>query len=170
MDLHHPFFHLSRRWRAARRSSRLALATMVSVVIAGLVPDLVPWRPASVSAHRTMSIWDRRDSASYVVSTMNLVHVRDGRRLTSLLVHRYPVARYDVYADRRVDNLFFIEPENADGTAVAGLAYQLGWTAPMSVSPSISTLHVPAAPADVFAAFRHDRKQLIGSFSSTVPP
>ncbi len=169
MELRDSIHRVLLRWSAAPRTSRLASATLISVIVAGLVSHHVPWRPTPVAAHRSMSIWDRHDSAAYVVSTLNLVHCRGGHPLTTVLVHRYPVARYDVYADQQDNTLFFIEPKRGDGKPVGALAYQLGWTAPMSVSTSVSSLYVRPAPADAYAAFRNDPKQLIGSFSSTVP-
>jgi hypothetical protein len=112
---------------------------------------------------------DRRDSAAYVVSTLNLVHCRDGRSLALILSQCYPGARYDVFVDQQISNLFFIEPRRADGSTVGALAYQLGWVAPMSVTSSLSALYVRSAPAAVYSEFRTDAKQFIGTFSSTVP-
>lgn len=154
---------------AARAAALLAATTVTTVLVALLITMYHPWTLVTASAHRIMSSWDRRDSAAYVISTLNLVHCRDGRSLAPILSQRYPGARYDVYVDQQISNLFFIEPRRADGSTVGALAYQLGWVAPMSVTSSLSALHVRSAPAAVYSEFRNDTKQFIGAFSSTLP-
>jgi hypothetical protein len=157
------------RRKSGRSATVLAATTVTTVLVAVLITMYYPWTPVTASAHRIMSSWDRRDSAAYVVSTLNLVHCRDGRPLAPILSQRYPGARYDVFVDQQISNLFFIEPRRADGSTVGALAYQLGWLAPMSVTSSLSALHVRSAPAAVYSEFRTDAKQFIGTFSSTVP-
>ena len=69
----------------------------------------------------------------YVVSTMNLLHFRSGRSLTSALAQKYGVSHYDVYADQHTRDLYFIEPRTDDGSSVGAFAYEMGWLMPMSV-------------------------------------
>jgi hypothetical protein len=134
-----------------------------------LVACWLPWSAMSVSAHHGTANWNQRDRAVYVVSTLNLVHCQSGRLLTTMLVRKLGVTHYDVYADQQTNNLYFIEPRRDDGSSVGALAYQMGWVAAMSVSPSLDKLHVRHAPGSAYAAYRNDPKQLVGSFTSTVP-
>jgi len=141
----------------------------LGIFITVLVSFCFSWNTASAAAHHNSVSWSQRDRAVYVVSTMNLVHCRTGRLLTSTLVQRFGVTHYDVYADQQVSNLYFIEPKRDDGTSAGALAYQLGWVAPMSVSPFLDKLHIHHAPGSAVSAFHNDLKQLIGSFTSTIP-
>lgn len=147
----------------------MAVVALVTVTFVLLLACYLSLRPTSASARHTASKWELQDSAVYVVSTMNLARCRDRRLLTSILDRQYAVTQYDVYADESVPGLFFIEPKRRDGSSVGALAYQLGWTAPMSVSSSLDVLRMHRAPAAADSAFRHDRKRRIGSFTSTVP-
>jgi hypothetical protein len=100
---------------------------------------------------------------------MNLLHFRSGRSLTSALAQKYGVTHYDVYADQQTRDLYFIEPRTADGSSVGAFAYEMGWLVPMSVASSLDKLHVRHAPTSVFSDYRADAKQLIESFTSTLP-
>ncbi|HEY8684683.1 MAG TPA: hypothetical protein VIO57_03650 [Chloroflexota bacterium] len=134
-----------------------------------LLSICVPWGSAHAAVHRNGSSWSQRDCAAYVVSTMNLMHFRNGRPLTSALVQKFAVTHYDVYADQQAADLYFIEPMAADDSSIGALAYHMGWQIPMSVSSSLDKLHVRHAPGSVYAAYRSDAKLLIGSFTSTFP-
>jgi hypothetical protein len=100
---------------------------------------------------------------------MNLLHWRNGHLVTTMLVHKFGVTHYDVYADQLSSDLYFIEPKRDDGTSAGALAYQMGWVAPMSVSPFLDKLHIRHAPGIAISAYHNDPKQLIGSFASTIP-
>jgi hypothetical protein len=121
------------------------------------------------ASHHDAANWRQHDIAVYVVSTMNLLHAHSGQALTATLAQRLGVTHYDVYADQQVANLYFIEPRKNDESSVGALAYQMGWVAPMSVSTSFDKLHVRRAPKSDYSAYRSDLKQLIDSFTSTVP-
>jgi hypothetical protein len=124
---------------------------------------------AHAASHRNASNWKQHDIAVYVVSTLNLLHTHNGQALTATLAQHLGVTHYDVYADQQVANLYFIEPRKDDESSVGALAYQMGWVAPMSVSSSFNKLHVRHAPNADYSAYRNDLKQLIGTFTSTVP-
>jgi hypothetical protein len=149
--------------------SRLVVVTVAAVVIVASGAVYLSWKPTSASARHTLSKWELRDSAAYVVSTMNLARCNGRRLLTPILDHQYGVTHYDVYADQATTGLFFIEPKRSDGSSTGALAYQMGWMAPQSVSSSFDALHTHRAPPDVYSAFKNDKKHLIGSFASTVP-
>lgn len=140
----------------------------LGISLAALFASFIPCS-AVIAAHRDDANWSRRDRAVYVVSTMNLLHARSGRSLTTMLVHKLGVTHFDVYADQQVNDLYFIEPRRDDGSSAGALAYQMGWVVPMSLSPSLDKLHLRHAPSRACAAYRNDLKQLIGSFASTFP-
>lgn len=141
----------------------------IGFFIAALLSLGIPWKFSTAAAHHTTSSWSQRDCAVYVVSTMNLLHFRSGRSLTSALAQKYGVSHYDVYADQHTRDLYFIEPRTDDGSSVGAFAYEMGWLMPMSVASSLDKLHVRHAPSGVFASYHSDTKQLIGSFTSTFP-
>jgi hypothetical protein len=121
------------------------------------------------AVHHNTPSWSQRDCAVYVISTMNLLHFRSGRSLTSALTQKYGVTHYDVYADQQTRDLYFIEPKTDGGSSVGAFAYEMGWLVPMSVASSLDKLHVRHAPTLVFSDYRADAKQLIESFTSTLP-
>jgi hypothetical protein len=141
----------------------------LGIFIAVLASFCFPWNSAAAVVHHNSTSWSQRDRAVYVVSTMNVLHCRSGRLLTDMLVRKFGVTHYDVYADQQSSELYFIEPKRDDGTSAGSLAYQMGWAAPMSVSTFLDKLHIHHAPGSAVSAYRNDLKQLIGSFTSTIP-
>jgi hypothetical protein len=109
--------------------------------------------------------WQQRDTAAYVVSTLNLLRTPGGQ----LMVVKLNAGRFDVYSDLSRDDLYFIELRARGGAPIGALAYQLGWTKPQALSRSLGRLGIGRASRTVFRAYRLDEKQLIGSFTSTVP-
>ena len=109
--------------------------------------------------------WEQRDTAIYVVSTLNLLRTPSGQ----LVVNRLNVSRFDVYADVVKEGLYFIQLYAKSGPLVGSVAYQLGWAKPQALSRSVGRLGVDRASRVVWHAYRADHKQLIGSFTSTVP-
>ena len=108
--------------------------------------------------------WQQRDTAVYVVSTVNLLRARDG----SLVVQKLGVARFDVYDDLARPFLYYIELRGANGANLGALAYRMGWSKPLSLSPQTDRLGIRPASPRLLQAYRADRKQLIGTFTSTV--
>ncbi|MGI8968764.1 MAG: hypothetical protein ACR2GA_06645 [Chloroflexota bacterium] len=113
--------------------------------------------------------WGRHDIAVYVVSTLNLMHTRRGHSMPGYLATKLSVQRYDVYADLKVANLYFIELKRGDGTTAGAFAYQMGWTRPHVLF--LTDRHAGSHPTvdRISQAYRSDTKQLIGSFTSTMP-
>jgi hypothetical protein len=141
----------------------------LGMCLSALCIILNPAAAVNAASHRSSSNWSQHDTAVYVVSTMNLLHTHGGHALTTMLAHHLRVTHYDVYADQQEANLYFIEPRRDDESSVGVLAYQMGWVAPMSVSSSFDKLRIRHAPNSDYSAYRNDPKQLIGSFTSTVP-
>jgi hypothetical protein len=141
----------------------------LGLVVVTLLATSLPQSAVRASTHRSSSSWSQRDCAVYVVSTMNLLRARNGRSVTSLLTQKLAVTRFEVYADQQVADLYFIELKRDDGSTAAALAYQMGWTVPMSVSHSLDRFPIRHAPASSYSAFRDDDTQLIGTFTSTIP-
>jgi hypothetical protein len=102
-----------------------------------------------------------------VVSTLNLVRVHH-RSLSSKLA-ALGVTQYDVYADLDVRDQYYVDLKRDDGTVLGSLAYRMGWIKPKSVSPFTDKLGVGKAPGSVLNDFKKDDKELIGSFTSTLP-
>ena len=97
----------------------------VGILVAAVLCSCLPWESAAAAVHHSTSSWSRHDCAVYVVSTMNLLHFRNGRPITSALVQKMAVTHYDVYADQQVSDLYFIEPMTDGGSSVGALAYQV---------------------------------------------
>jgi hypothetical protein len=113
--------------------------------------------------------WATRDTAVYVVSTLNLLHTRQGHFVPAVLEH-HGVTRFDVYADADTDGLYFVLLRKDNGATVGGLAYQMGWARPQSlfgVTDRFSTIQ--RAAFNVKQEYKSDNKVLIGSFTSTMP-
>ena len=142
--------------------------TLVAIALFPLLAFFASARGVTAAAHTSDSNWAQRDRAVYVVSTLNLLHARNGRLLITVFTHKLGVTHYDVFADGGVSDLYFVELKREDGSSAGALAYQMGWLAPMSVSTSLDRLHVRHAPATAATAYRTDAKQLIGSFTSTI--
>jgi hypothetical protein len=136
---------------------------------AALLVSAVPAHAAGSNTHQQAPNWGQHDTAVYVVSTINLLHTRKGQPIIPLLTKKLNIAEYDVLADTSVSELYYIELKRADGTTAGALAYQLGWS-----KPQILTLALPRgvckhANDKILQEYRTDSKQLIGSFTSTLP-
>lgn len=114
------------------------------------------------------SKWDARDTAVYVVSTLNLLHTPQGRPLSATLLHK-GITNYDVYADNARADLYFVELVRDNGEVAGAVAYRMGWLKPVSVSTLTDQLGVSKAQDDIVHAYASDDKQLLDSFTSTLP-
>lgn len=145
------------------------LIAIAALGTAAVFMSAIPAHAAGSNTHQQTPNWGQHDTAVYVVSTLNLLHTKKGQSITALLTRKLNVSQYDVFADSSVNDLYFIELRRADGSVAGGLAYQLGWS-----KPQILTLALPKgvckhADDKVMQEYRSDPKQLIGSFSSTLP-
>ncbi|MGI8827110.1 MAG: hypothetical protein ACR2JC_16010 [Chloroflexota bacterium] len=112
--------------------------------------------------------WNQRDTAIYVVSTLNLLHTSRGASIPQRLTRRR-ISHYDVYADTQLNSMYFIELRRQSGDIVGAFAYHIGWLKPRSVTPFCNKLGVPRADARIVDAYKNDARQFIGSFTSTLP-
>lgn len=143
--------------------------TAAALGVAGLLWTIVPASAAGTSSHDRTPNWNQRDTAAYVVSTLNLLHLRNGRPVIQVLSRKLGVTRYDVYADSSVADLYFIQLKRDDGTEVGAFAYQIGWSKPQMLSLKIRHPMAHRATGRIFQEYRDDSKQLIASFTSTLP-
>jgi hypothetical protein len=137
--------------------------------LACVLATVAPAHAAGNGQRQQKVNWNQRDTAVYVVSTINLVRSRSGKALATALAGKLDVTRYVVYDDSALTDLYFVELKRDDGSVAGTLAYQLGWPKPRTVTQSLTKLGVAAASADIADAYHTDPKVLIGSFSSTLP-
>ena len=148
---------------------RRRLVAIAALGIAALFTGLAPAHAAGSGSHQSAPNWGQHDTAVYVVSTLNLLHTRKGQPIVALLTRKLNISEYDVLADTSVNDLYYVDLRRADGSVAGALAYQLGWS-----KPQILTLALPKgvckhADDKVMQEYRTDSKQLIGTFSSTLP-
>lgn len=123
---------------------------------------------AEVARTSRAEYWKQRDTAIYVVSTLNLL--RDGHQLVvKELARRLHVASYDVYEDIDSAGLYFIELRKANGATVGSFAYKMGWIKPRSMSHNLDRYGLLPAGSSVVDAFHTDSKHLMAHFDSTLP-
>lgn len=133
-----------------------------------LAASLTPVHAQGSGAHgKTPVNWQQRDTAVYVVSTLNLLG-HTGRHTVQQLFQRLHITHIDVYADTAQSDLYFIELQRDDMSTAGVLGYRMGWSRPKRISwPAGKT--VPAVTAAIAQAYRTDEKTLIGTFTSTLP-
>ena len=145
---------------------------LVAVCLLGLASVLSYSVPAfAASGARTTNAvdWNQRDTAVYVVSTLNLFRTHNGRPASATYARRYGVTRYSVLADPKSDGLYFVELKRDDGSIFGVYAYQMGWAKPAAVSISVERFGARPAPGDVVSDYRSDPKVLLATFTSTLP-
>jgi hypothetical protein len=130
---------------------------------------VLPVSAAGGTTHQHAVDWNQHDTAVYVVSTLNVLRTHHGQPAAAIMAHRFNIVRYEVWNDLSNNDLYFILLKRADGTVAATLAYQMGWPQPLGLSRPLGRIGVHAAPVAVVTAFHTDPKQLIGSFTSTLP-
>lgn len=113
--------------------------------------------------------WGERDTATYVVSTLNLVRAPGGAPLSEILSGDLKVTRFEVYADNDRSNLYFMRFRRSEGTLVGTVVYKMGWSLPRGWTASMRRLGVPRAPRAYSSAARSDTLELVATFSSTFP-
>jgi hypothetical protein len=113
--------------------------------------------------------WATRDTAVYVVSTLNLLHTRQGHLVPAVL-ESHGVTHFDVYADADTDGLYFVLLRKDSGSTVGGLVYQMGWSRPQSIfGVTDRFITIQKAASNIRQSYKSDNKLLIGSFTSTMP-
>lgn len=142
----------------------------IAAVILAAVSFLLPSVAFAHRSHTSQEInWQERDTAAYVVSTVNLLRMPHHVPFPTVARQRLHVDNYAVVADTWRTNLYFIRLKRGDDSVAGALAYQMGWPAPRSVTTSVRKLGVARAPVGIIASYTWDPKRTIGDFSSTVP-
>lgn len=140
----------------------------MALVVLACAASVVPTHAQGSGSHGKSPInWQQRDTAIYVVSTLNLLG-RTQNHTVQQLFQRLNITRLDVFADTDQRDLYFIELKRDDGTTAGSLAYQLGWAKPKRVSWS-AVKSIPVVAGSIAQAYKTDDKALIGSFTSTLP-
>lgn len=126
-----------------------------------------PERATSVRTDRA-AYWQNRDTATYVVSTLNLL--RGGTQpFVKVAAHALKVTHFAVYADTTTPGLYFVDLMRENGSVAGSLAYSMGWIAPRALGHNLIRFGIPRASQTVNAEYRSDSKKLLGSFTSTLP-
>lgn len=113
--------------------------------------------------------WNQRDTAVYVVSTLNLVRTTSGRPFAQVAMGQLDVTHFDVYADLDHANLYFIQLKRDDDSTAAVLAYQMGWLKPQTVTRMNRQFRLRQVSWSISQAYRVDTKEFMASFTSTFP-
>src|SRR5947209_17878375 len=134
----------------------------------GFAVSVVPVHAQGSGAHGNVPVnWQQRDTAVYVVSTLNLLGHTKNRTVQQMFQH-LNITRIVVYADNDQANLYFIELKRDDSSTAGTLAYQLGWPHPKRISWSAGKT-IPTVTSGIAQAYKTDSKTLIGTFTSTLP-
>jgi hypothetical protein len=141
---------------------------LVVLLVLCLAASVVPVHAQGSGSHGNSPVnWQQRDTAVYVVSTLNLLG-RTRNHTVQQVFQRLDITRFDVYADSAQAGLYFIELKRDDSTTVGSLAYQMGWPKPKRISWSTGRT-IPSVATAIAQAYKTDAKTLIGSFTSTLP-
>src|SRR5579859_2504535 len=151
------------RGRKNVRRLTLGIACAALGIAVSAIPTHATGSPSG-GTHK-VATWERHDTAVYVVSTLNLCTDSQGRSLYM----RVNPTHFDVFSDQNRDDLYFIKLRNRLNRTVGILSYQMGSLKPQAISFSMVRLGIPRANLSILMAFRSDPKQLLESFSSTVP-
>jgi hypothetical protein len=144
------------------------IGRLVVLAVLGLAASVVPVHAEGTGSHSTSPVnWQQRDTAVYVVSTLNLLG-RTQSHTVQQLFQRLNITHLNVYADNDQMNLYFIELKRDDSTTAGSLAYKMGWPKPKRISWSAGK-SIPAVSSVIAQAYRTDDKTLIGAFTSTLP-
>jgi len=138
------------------------------VALASLAWSVLPVSAATTSGHQHQVHWKKRDTAIYVVSTVNLLRDDGGKLLAPSLKSELQINRFAVYADTLQTDLYFIVLRHGPDV-VGALAYKMGWPQPMSVSAATDQIGARKALPAIVQAYSSDPKSLMGTFKSTLP-
>lgn len=148
---------------------------VIAVLLVGMSGVLLNSIPALAAHHdpgrrnESVTNWGQRDTAVYVVSTLNLLHMRGGRPVVPMLDHRLSVTHFDVFADQSEPGMYFINLKRDDGSVAGSFVYQMGWAKPQLLKIDLTRQVAHRASASIRQEFHTDPKMLIGIFNSTLP-
>ncbi len=112
--------------------------------------------------------WSNYDTASYMVSTLNLVRLENGEQLPLVLIQNYGVTRYAVWQDLYTGT-YVIQFKRATGVNAGMVVNRLGWQSPTSYSRLTDALGMIRSQPPVERHFRTHPKQLLGSLAAERP-
>lgn len=142
---------------------------LLALGLAALTGWAGPVHAAGNGSHQHEVNWAQRDTAIYVVSTLNLVRTSRGQPFGPTVMSTMDVTHFDVYADLDRVNIYFIELKRDDGSTAGILIYKMGWLKPRSISGFNAQMGLQQAPWSLAQAYRIDTKQLMASFTSSLP-
>ena len=144
-------------------------ALIVTVLIAlGGVLTVRPTHAQDVNLPAGFTTWSNYDTAAYMVSTLNLVHLANGSALPAVLVQDYGVTRYAVWQDL-ASGSYVIQFKRATGVNAGMVVNRLGWPLPVSYSRLTDALGMTRPQPPLELHFRAHPKQLLGSFAAERP-
>jgi hypothetical protein len=138
---------------------------LLSVVAIG-APSYAAGAPVKLGNNAN---WNQRDTAVYVVSTLNVCRNHKGQPISNVLQRRFLATKYSVLADTKNQDLYFIEVKKDDGSVIGAYAYQMGWVRPQAITPALAHFGIKQAAGDMVSDYKSDPKALIATFSSTRP-
>ena len=147
--------------------SRLVFLVCSFISLAGIWA--APAYAAGTGSRQHETNWNQRDTAIYVVSTLNLVRTTGGRPFAQAVSSDMDVTHFDVYADLDRNGLYFIQLKRDDDSVAAVLAYQMGWLKPKSVTTVGHRFGLRPAAWPIVQAYKGDTKGFMQSFASTMP-
>jgi hypothetical protein len=129
---------------------------------------VVPTNAAHRRSNQTGVDWATRDTAVYVVSTLNLLRTDGGQPMTQIFKSQLHVKRYVVEADMSVPDLYFVELLGKSKSPVGVFAYKMGWQKPQAIT-DFGYSNLPHAPQDIVTAYKLDHRAKVATFKSTLP-
>lgn len=112
--------------------------------------------------------WVQRDTAVYVVSTLNILRLDNGQPVSTLFKNQLHVKQYTVEADAVVPDLYYINLVKANKTVAGTFAYKMGWQKPAAIT-DFGVQSIPRAAPDIISSFHTDHRTKVASFTSTLP-
>jgi hypothetical protein len=113
--------------------------------------------------------WRERDTAIYVLSTLNLLSGLSPDALTQRLRRTAHIRSYAVATDLLKPGIYFILLERADTTIDGACVYRMGWLAPQAATSLPPPLRARWASWSMGVAYRSDPTRVVYSATSLMP-
>jgi len=106
-----------------------------------------PARHSAQSSHAAPGVaaWRQRDTATYVVSTLNLPRCPNGQVLSRVLWGHDGARHFDVLKSTSRPELYFVQARSARGHVLAIYAYKFGRVLPVGISRAQCVRPAPSA-------------------------
>lgn len=152
-----------------RRPIGLAVLLLFGLAVGLLFERTILEQPPASASTVHWTRWSRYDTASYVVSTLNLVSRGSPFTFADHLRRHHAIRRLVVYVDRNRTDLYFVKLLGPHGRNVGVLAYQLGWNRPRVVTALAFATRARRAPPAIVQAYRSDQLMRLEAFHSSLP-